>query len=503
MKSAYIRLSGCTVAGGIMTVAFPPVSIAILALPAMLYLFWSIGKAETKKQAFAAGWLFGFTFYTTSLAWISNALRIDAQFENLIVFPLIGLPAYLSLCTGAAALIAWRYRQSLIHQWLYFALSWAVLEYLRTHYSIPFPWQLVGYVWDANLTVLQLSSVIGIFGMSLFTVLLLTSPVLLLKKKLRFVPVIMMLLLIAAYGYGYHRQQTVLEAREPATVLRLVQPSIPQTLKRDAKAYDQTLHDLVNLSTAEAEQPIQAIIWPETASPYPLDMMHDLRHELAKILLPNSYLITGMNRYVAPDAGHESGRAYNSLIVIDDKGLIADVYDKHWLVPFGEYVPLSWIVNVAAVATSSDFNRGTGARTIKSSYLPDFSPGICYESMYAGDVVDREHRPSWLLNITNDAWYGDSFGPPQHAAYARVRSIEEGMPMVRVANNGITYVTDAFGRYKIQTKLNERRYLDVHLPPALPTPTLYGRYGNMVFLVLCIVLYSLGLVCRRLQRDRN
>jgi apolipoprotein N-acyltransferase len=242
------------------------------------------------------------------------------------------------------------------------------------------------------------------------------------------------------------------------------------------------------------------VIWSETAVPFALTDFNpqagELREALASVTPPGGLMITGAVRAVREQTGEV--RLWNSLFALDSRGEIVASYDKHHLVPFGEYVPWRWLIGaLAAPAGSVDFSAGPGPQTIALPGLPPASPLICYEAIFPGEVVDASVRPGWMLNISNDAWFGQSAGPHQHFASARLRSVEEGLPLVRATNDGISAVVDPYGRVTIELGLGATGVVDAQLPAALP-PTMYARWGDRTLIVtIVILLLTIGLLRHR------
>jgi len=266
------------------------------------------------------------------------------------------------------------------------------------------------------------------------------------------------------------------------TWLRLVQPSIPESLKWDPAAADANFHRLAELSSGPAEHKLAAVLWPEAAATFLLDRDAAHRDAIAAIAPRQGYVITGALRANPPPGG--VSQIWNSIEAIDGGGAIRAHYDKAHLVPFGEYVPLrEWLPIKKITPGTIDLSAGPGPQTIALTGLAPFSPIVCYEAIFPGAVVDRHLRPAWILNLTNDAWYGRSSGPYQHFAIARTRAVEEGLPLVRVANNGISGVIDAAGRVVARTSLDSVGFADVALPAPLP-PTLYATLGDWPFLAM-------------------
>jgi apolipoprotein N-acyltransferase len=282
-------------------------------------------------------------------------------------------------------------------------------------------------------------------------------------------------------------------------MLRLVQPSIPERLKNDPQAQLQNFRRLLELSAEPGAARVTDIIWPEAAAPPLLERYPELRRRIAEIIPPHGLLLTGAER-AEPITGWPPRHFWNSLDVLDDSGGIIATFDKAHLVPFGEYVPLRGILPMATIApTIGDFSSGPGPRTLALPGLPPVSPLICYEAMFPAAVIDEGDRPSWLLNITNDAWYGVTSGPFQNLAVARVRAVEEGMPLVRAANNGVSAVFDAYGRVLARLDLNAIGVLDAPLPSALP-PTVYERARDSVFWAMLLFLLAVALLISRFYR---
>jgi len=276
--------------------------------------------------------------------------------------------------------------------------------------------------------------------------------------------------------------------------LRLVQPSIPETMKWDPAAAEANFHRLIELSGGPAEHPLAAVLWPEAAATFLLERDGAHRAAIAAVALRDGYVITGALR--ANPAPDPPTQIWNSIEAINGAGAIRARYDKVHLVPFGEYMPFSDVLPVTKITPGSiDLSAGPGPQTITLPGLPAFSPIICYEAIFPGAVIDREARPAWILNVTNDAWYGRSSGPYQHFAIARTRTIEEGLPLVRVANNGISGVVDPAGRVVARTGLDSVGHADVALPAAL-SPTLYAAIGDWLFAAM-LVLGLIPAVWRR------
>jgi apolipoprotein N-acyltransferase len=481
--------------GALAAGALSPVDVTPLLVVAFSGLIWLLDGSTGRADAALLGWSFGFGFFVAGLYWIAAALFVDiAAFWWLLPLAVIAVPAGLAIFTALATLAAHeasrRFGLLGTARILAFALAWTTAEWLRGHVLTGFPWNLVGYAWagafPGALAVLQLTSLTGIYGLSLLTVAAAALPARLGDLgRGRSWAVIAALLLVAVPAAGgswrlAHASRDVV----PDVVLRLVQPSIPETLKNDPQALAQNFRLLLALSASPGADKITDLVWPEAAAPPLLPGFAEQWRAITTVIPQRGLLLTGAER--AEQRQGQPPHFWNSLVALGAQGDIVATYDKAHLVPFGEYVPLRSILPIDKIVPSiGDFSVGPGPRTLDLRGLPPVSPLICYEVIFPGAVIDGAARPAWLLNVTNDAWYGVSSGPFQHVAIARVRAVEEGLPLVRAANNGISAVIDPYGRLLRHLDLDAIGVLDSTLPRAA-APTLYERAGDAVFLGLAL-----------------
>jgi apolipoprotein N-acyltransferase len=481
--------------------ALPPVDLVPLLAVSFSGFLWLANGSRGARAAFLLGWTFGLGFFVAGLYWIAFAMLVDIdRFWWLMPFAALGLPALLGFFTGGVGLVDFWVRRHLrlrgAARCLVFALAWCVAEWLRGHVLTGFPWNLVGYVWSGGFpgatSVLQAAALVGIYGLGVLTAAAAALPAALADPPAAaaqrpwrsFAPLTgALLLILVPAGFGAWRLSGGADATVPEVRLRLVQPSIAETLKRDRGEREANFRRHLLLSTAPPEgQPPTAVIWSESAATYFLARDEPHRMALASAVPPGGLLITGAPRSDPPPLPGRN--IWNSLAVIDGAGDILATYDKFHLVPFGEYVPFRGILPIDSVAGGTvDYSAGPGPRTLRLPGLPPVGPLICYEVIFPHAVVDEADRPAWLLNLTNDAWYGFTSGPFQHFAITRVRAVEEGLPLVRVANNGISGIIDAHGRVTARLSLDAVGFLDGALPVALP-PTPYARWGDRLFLAL-------------------
>jgi apolipoprotein N-acyltransferase len=483
------------------TATLPPVDVTPLLLVAFPGLLWLDEGSSGPWASFRLGYAFGLGFFVSGLYWIAAALLVDiASFWWLLPFAVMGLPAafalYIGLALLATKLVADRLRLPGTARVFAFAILWTVAEWVRGHAFTGFPWNLIGYAWSGGfpgaIAMLQSVAWIGIYGLSFLTVLAASLPALLgvpslapVSTRRRLAPAIATgLLIIVPTVLGAIRLQAT-PTGDAGIWLRVVQPSIPESMKWDPAAAERNVRLLLDLSAAPAARRISAVIWPEAAIPFLLDRNPSHLREIAAIAPEGGFVITGALRANPPP--NPVQHLWNSLEAVNGNGQIVASYDKAHLVPFGEYVPLRHTLPLSKITPGTmDFAAGPGPRTIELSGLPRFAPLICYEVIFPGAVVDEHDRPAWILNVTNDAWYGQSSGPYQHFAIARTRAVEEGLPLIRSANNGVSGVVDPLGRVRARIALDTVGYADLPLPAASEI-TPYGRGGDWILLVLLLL----------------
>jgi apolipoprotein N-acyltransferase len=484
--------------------AFPPTGffpILVLSFPALIALLRSTANA---RSAFVVGWSFAFGYFLLGLYWIAAAMFVDiGAFWWAVPLAVAGLPAMCAIYYGVAAAAARRIGLDGLAGALLFALLWFLADYARGHLLTGFPWNLEGYVWSDVLPMMQLVSLTGIYGLTLITLVVACLPAALVDKSWssRFVVTLGVIVLLGIAAWGGER---LLAAKETSTSVRVrvVQPNIEQAHKWNVSERERHFQQLLDYTAAPAEKPLAAIIWPETASTFYLEEDTSHRRAIAASLSLGAVVLTGVIRRNLGDDGRM--HFANSLVAIDRSGRIASAYDKFHLVPFGEYIPFRRILPLRTLANLGvDFTPGEGGRTLHMDALPAFSPLVCYEAIFPGEVARRDDRPQLLVNITNDGWYGRTAGPYQHFASARARAIEEGVPLVRSANTGISGVIDGYGRIVAKLGLSVTGYVDADLPPAL-SPTVFSRYGEkplwFLFAGFAVLAVAARWVCSRPRR---
>jgi apolipoprotein N-acyltransferase len=455
--------------GALFSLAFAPFYYWPLIFVCLPIFYQLLKDVETSRQAMLRGFAFGYGFFMAGTWWIGNALLVDAaKFGWMLPFSVLGLSAVMALWFMVFGVCCYSARKHMSP--ILFTLLWLVVELLRSLGMFGFPWNLAGYASLASLELAQLASVIGVYGVGACLVWLALVPIYWMsgyaRRTVAVASVAAAMLLLAAYGFGAQRLAT--PTLLTSVQLRIVQPDIPQEVKGThdgAQVAAERLEQYTTLREGEPEPDIT--IWPETAYPFTI-------REDRGIMLPGfrGVLLTGA---VRAEGFPPQVRIWNSLLALSPSGDVRAVYDKYQRVPFGEFVPLRTLLPLDKITPgTTDFSAGSGPVTLTLEGLPPFSPQICYEGIFSWLAVDAAHRPAWMLNVTNDAWYGNSPGPYQHFDMVRMRSIEQGLPMVRAANNGISAIIDAQGRMTAHLPLGVGGVVHGKLPQAAP-PTFYSR----------------------------
>ena len=481
------RVLVALLAGLLSILAFAPFFLVVVLIPCLLVLYWLVQGADSAGRAFRIGWWWGLGHFLAGTYWISLSLLVEPEkFGWMIPFALIGFGGVLGLFIAIVSWLAHRLR--LRHpaaNVLLFGLLWAGAEYLRSFIFTGLPWNLVAYSWADALPMMQTVSLVGSYGLGLLTIWWCLTPALLVKRSragLRVAGVFILSLLLC-FGWGAYRLVQAGDTQFTDYKLRLIQPNIPQARKWAPNMAEEWMRKQFKMSLSEGWEDRSIIIWPESAVPYVIDNLAGAGIYLSSIIPEGGALITGAMRQEGP----EGREIWNSLLVFNEQGKAIGQYDKHHLVPFGEFVPLRGVLPVEKIAHGQgDFSRGEGPVTLKPDGVPAFSPLICYEAIFPHETIDPQApRPEWLLNVTNDAWFGTSSGPHQHLASARMRAVEQGLPLVRVANSGISVVADGYGRILAISKLQQESVLDVALPVSLDN-TIYGVFSELSFLLIVV-----------------
>lgn len=484
------RLFYCFLCGAMGGAAMGPLYFWLnLLLGSSLYWIILTSMAKQKSwKSFLAGWLFGFGYFLSGIYWIGNALLVEGN-PYLWAYPFAaaGLPAAMAFYFAFPALVT-----RLLHggrdgrSFAIFCVASMLFEYLRARLFTGFPWNLYGMTWSGNLEMLQFLSVGGIYVLSFLTIFMFLAPAFALcghsPKKARIAVIAVAVLTgISLYVYGAQRLAAHPTEYREDVVVQLVQPNIPQSEKWDGALMWDNYRKIMNILRRDAlldgkgPSPARLLVLPETAITY-----HHLSEPSAIEALRGSVAHFNEKTYLLSGALLKDKDGYhNSLIALDTEGRTAYSFDKFHLVPFGEYMPFQKYIPFGPLVDFAGFVEGPGPQTAQIDGVPPFSPLVCYEVIFAGEVTtDNPVRPEWIVNVTNDAWYGVSPGPFQHMAHAVYRAIEEGVPVVRSANTGISAVIDPYGRIVSSIPLMSTYTTEVYLPRPAAQQPLYSELKN-------------------------
>ncbi len=481
------RLGLAAIAGAVLALSQSPVSAWWLLFLAMPPLVWLLDAARGWRGAFGVGWAAGVGFFGAALFWIVDPFLVQPEvFGWMAPFAVSGMATGLALFWGLPFALARRLRPPGWRRVLALAALWALSDYARAHLLTGFPWALPAYAWVES-PVIQVASLTGPHLLGLLTLIAALLPALLGWRAVA----VAAALVAAGWGFGAWRLAQPLPVRAQPLVVRLVQPNAVQSEKwlpgKEQEFWDRH----IALTAAPAARRPDVTIWSETAAPFALGTRPDLQAEAAAAALPGR-LVLGITRFEEGPAGE---RWFNSLAVLDTAGKAVAVYDKHHLVPFGEYIPAAGLVDrlglpALETLTRGGFSAGPGPRLVAVEGLPPFLPLICYEAIFPDALRAPGGRPEWLVQVTNDAWFGTASGPWQHFAQARARAIEQGLPLARAANTGISAMVDPLGRVVASIGLGETGYIDAVLPAPLPATT-YARIGDAPALTAMLVVLVL------------
>lgn len=482
-------------AGAATAFAQPPFDFFAIGFVTLPILVWLLDGASAQPgesaarralRPFLIGWWFGFGYFLAGLWWTGTALLVEADlFAWALPLAVFGIPALLAVFYGVAAALARLVWSDGLGRIAAIAAGFGIAEWLRTFVLTGFPWNAIGQTVMPVPVLMQSVGVVGMLGMNTLAVFVLAMPALLAGRRGRTAGFVLAVLLIMLHsGYGFWRLSTAEPDPETLLTVRIVQPSIEQTDKWDGELRDRIFSIYLDLSALPHEdgrpRP-DLIVWPETSIPFILSERPDALVALGELVQDSQSLLVGAIR-VEDVGATQPDRYYNAVVAINDQGETYDAVDKIWLVPFGEYLPFSDLFSRLGlrqlVQSVSAFSPGGPRRAIETATGVRALPFICYEIIFPGIAGHGDAPADVILNITNDAWFGDTPGPYQHFRQAQIRAVESGLPLVRSANNGISGVVDAYGRVVDAFALDAVGVLDVSVPrqrlkPALP-PLIVG-----------------------------
>ena len=539
LAEGWWRILIAFLAGASTTLALPPTDIWLLPFITFPILVWLVDGAAGRRfggvlATAAVGWWFGFGYFLAGLYWVGHAFLVDAKtFGWLLPFAVVALPAGMAVYTAfglALARLIWTRGAARV---LALAVSLTLAEWLRGHLFSGFPWNAYGYALISPIWLAQGAALVGIWGLTFLAVAVYASPAVLADERADtrrpwLAPALSAAAIAALALCGAVRLERTPTSYVEDVRLRIMQPNLQQDEKFNYAQKQQVMSRYLALSDRPSgpQSPglrgVTLLIWPESAFPFFLTREPDALAQIAALLPSETVLITGAIRAPETAVNAPVTRAYNSIYVIDHHGSILSVYDKVHLVPFGEYLPLQGLLErlglMQLTKVRGGFIPGEQRRSQPAPGAPNFLPLVCYEIIFPGNAVPRSERkgwlyrhvgryfdwpsvtgsgerPGWLLNLTNDGWFGASAGPYQHFQQARIRAIEEGLPLVRAANSGISAVVDPLGRIVKSLPLGAEGVLDAPLPQPVAA-TLYARWGDALVGVVVAIAFLGVLVSR-------
>jgi len=502
-------------AGAVAGLSVPPLFFLPALFIAFPVLVWALDGAEAQTgwrrlfgPAFSIGFSFGLGYFLVAIHWVGAAFFVDGGWLLAVMpFAVLALAAALALYWGLAAALAHQFWSDRPWRVLTLAVAFTAAEFARGHLLSGFPFDLVGYALTANDEMIQLSAIIGVYGLTFMAILLAALPALIWPDDgralpVRLIPLFAVVLVIGAQiGFGVYRLGAVEVVPHDDLKLRLVQPAIPQADKWRAESRAFVMDRLMSLSQTRltpddpALEGVDMLVWPESAMPFYLaDQPEDLA-QIARMLPEGKVLVTGAPRL--DFTADSDDAAFNSVLVINSDGEVTQSYDKTHLVPVGEYLPFRdffrWAGFTQFVPGANGWSPGDARRLLDVAGSVPFLPLICYEAIFSGDLGAPVADAGFILNLTNDGWFDRSIGPAQHFHHARVRAAEEGRSLVRLANSGVTALVDPLGRVSAALAPGEVSLLDVTpQKPLTSTPFAQMRHWPLLIgLGVCVLVGGL------------
>jgi apolipoprotein N-acyltransferase len=513
------RRSGVAfLAGALAVLSQAPYDFFAVCFVSFPVLVWLLDGAIAERRgrllgrlrpAFAIGWWFGFGYFVAGLWWVGGAMLVEAdEFAWALPIAVVFLPAILAIFFGLATALARAFWSDDVGRIAVLAASFALFEWLRTFIFTGFPWNPIGSAAMPIPLLMQSVAVVGMPGMNALAVFVFAMPALLAgRRTVRTGLAMALLIIIAQFAFGWLRLAAPMAEPVRSLPVRIVQPSIPQVIKLDKTSRDEIFQSLLSLSAApvtEGRPAPKLIVWPETSLPFLFTERPDALMAIGDLLSDGQLLLVGNVR--AEGQASEARRYYNSVVAINDRGEIVDAVDKVHLVPGGEYLPLAELFEQVGIdrliAMPNSFSPGTEHHTIGVVDNLRVATFVCYEIIFPAEVRAAVAGADFIVNVTNDGWFGDTPGPYQHFRSAQIRAVETGMPLVRSANSGISGVIDNRGRVVDAFALNVRGALDVTLEiPALSAPPFGNSDRNGLAVAGLLAFFGVGLYfVQRLRR---
>ena len=527
LASGWRRFLLLFVAGAIAGSSVPPFYIVPALFLTMPIWVWALDGAERLRgirrvlgPAFSIGFAYGLGYFIVAFHWLGAAFFVDGGIMLVVMpFAIVALGALIALFWGLASALAHLLWSPGAWRIVTLAVFLTLAEWARGHFFSGFPFDLLGYALAANDEMSQLASVIGVYGLTLLAALLAMTPALIWPPDQRSLPrrlapfFLSLVVIVAQLAYGHQRLANTAVMPRTDMRMRVVQPMVLEHADwSEAKPAD-IIGKLIDLSSTKTgpNDPglatVTQLVWPESSLPFFLSDYPEALARIGQMLPANGMLLTGAPREQYDPSAEKtdpSARpAFNSLIAVDRQGEIVSSYDKSHLVPFGEYLPFQQFFAALGlrqfVPGIDGWQAGSGRRLMNVPNAPAFLALICYEAIFSGDLGPDTGKAQFILNITNDAWFDGSIGLAQHADHVRLRAVEEGLPIVRVANSGLTEVIDPLGRITQSLPPEQIGVLDVVPADRLPE-TLFTRFGYWPLLAVLLAGLAAAVVSARAGR---
>lgn len=464
------------------------------------------------RPAFATGWWFGFGYFVAGLWWTGAAMLVEADaYAWAMPIAVLLLPAILAIFFGFATALSRLLWSDGLGRILALAAALALAEWLRTFLFTGFPWNPIGFAAMPVPVAMQSVALVGMPGMNALAVFVFAAPALLAERRHRRFGLGLAAVLVATHlGWGFQRLNQPLPAAARALTVRIVQPAIDQSEKWNTEVRDRvflTLLDLSRSPSADGQPRPELIVWPETSVPFLITEQPQALVALGEMLAEGQTLLTGAVRGEADPTAPDGARFYNSVIAIDESGVVADAVDKMHLVPGGEYLPLAGLFAAMGidqiVAGPGDFSPGADRHAMTVADGVGAAAFICYEIIFPDLVASGIGGADLIVNVTNDAWFGDTPGPYQHFRQAQVRAVEAGRTVVRAANTGISGAIDPRGRIVDALAMQTRGVVDLTLPVAVDQVMPYARARLVGFGIVGLFALAAGLLFLSRRREAN
>jgi len=489
--------------GGITSFSLPPYNflyINFFTFPALLFILIKIQKKPNSIWLnFKIGWLFGIGYFLSNIYWIIYSLTFEDVFKPFIPFALILIPSFLGLFYGAATLVVSEFKLKIdFSSILVFSLVFSIIEFFRGFVLGGFPWNLIVYSWTKYLNSLQILSLIGTYSFNLISITIFLLPLLIIfKKNIRYQISLLIFLLTVLicnnfYGSWKVKKNETLYREFEDFKIKIISPKISIDRFFESNNEHIIIDELIELSNPDISQRT-IFIFPEGAlAGVNLDTLKNFKKKFSKKFSDKHTIIMGINTHKKKD---NSIKIYNSMVVLDHKLNLLHEYNKNKLVPFGEFLPFEkFLKKVGLKKITHGYQSFTPAKKRELIFIDDknfnFIPLICYEIIYSGKITSRFNDINFIINISEDGWFGNSIGPHQHFSHAIFRAIEEGKNIIRSANNGISAYIDSNGIILTKLESTQKGVIEINNFKKLDK-TFFSKFGNKIFFYFILIYISL------------